>query len=114
VKKDPYGLGQLDEPLLEAEISLKKQADFERDYLRATNLKVQPGFPPEYMLQKNKWGRELRLYFNSPVVAAYMRAVRIKVEQEKGYKLQYKFRVNSGDVWWELVRKYGFRLGKNP
>jgi hypothetical protein len=66
------------------------------------------------MLQDNKWGRELRIYFNSPVIAAYLRAKRFKVEEGKGYKSNYKFRVNSKDLWWELVKKYGFRLGENP
>jgi len=113
MKNDPYGLGKLDEPFFEAEVPPKKQPDFEKRYLQATGLKVSPKFPPEYQSQPNKRGPELRIYFNSEIVAVYLRFKRYNVTQGHPYKNKYRYRVSKNELWWELVEEHGFRLGAN-
>ena len=110
---DPYGFNAASGTLLEAEVATSKTGVFEDRYLQATGVAVKPGTPQEYQLQPNKWGAECRIYFNSASVAAHLTSLGMHVEGPRPYNDHYTYRVNSHDLWWELVENYGFRLGVN-
>ena len=101
--------------LLEAEVAPGSQTRFENRYLAATGVSVSPGSPPHYQSQGNKWGSELRVYFNDPAMAASLSAVGLNVERGRnGYRSgEYRFRVNDNRFWWKLVETSGLRLGLN-
>lgn len=101
--------------LLEAEVSPKGQNSFERRYFRASGITITPGNPAYYQSQTNKWGAELRIYFNDPSVAVMLHALGIHVEdQRSGYKSgAYRFRSSKNSLWWTLVEAHSFRLGLN-
>jgi hypothetical protein len=99
--------------LLEAEVSPRVQARFEQRYQAATNQNVTPGNPVHYQNQPNKWGEEVRVYFNDPGMAVALAANGYHVENSlKAYQGQnYRFRINSKKLWWGLVEDHGLRLG---
>lgn len=101
--------------LLEAEVVPRGQPQFEKRYKRATRRIVSPGKPKFYMSQDNKWGTELRVYFNNPLLACLLKKRGIHVEStRRGYKAgEYLYRINSNKLWWELVEDCGLRLGLN-
>jgi hypothetical protein len=101
--------------LLEAEVAPKQQQRFAKRYKTTTGQKVSPGNPQYYQHQPNKWGSELRLYFNDATMAASLQALGIHVEyRQRGYKAgQYRYRFNDNKLWWKLVNKYRLRLGPN-
>lgn len=109
------GFGKGVNLFLEAEVPPKGQNGFEHRYKAATGKTVSPGSPPEYKLQRNKWGPELRIYFNDAAMAAILKALDMHVEGPRnGYRSgEYAFRVNNNDLWWKLVEGYGFELGLN-
>ena len=99
--------------LLEAEVAPRAQAKFEQRYFAATNQAVTPGNPVHYQNQPNKWGAEVRIYFNDPGMAVVLATNGYHVENSlKAYQGQnYRFRVNSKKLWWALVESQGLRLG---
>lgn len=99
--------------LLQAEVAPRVQARFEARYQLATGLPVTPGNPVHYQNQPNKWGEEVRIYFNDPGMAVTLAVAGYNVENSlKAYQGQnYRFRVNSKKLWWALVEDHGFRLG---
>lgn len=101
--------------LLEAEVAPSGQGRFESRYEAATGLRVSPGSPEYYQNQSNKWGTELRVYFNDPGMAAALEASGVRVEgPRRGYKAgMYRYRFNKNRLWWRLVEEYGLRLGPN-
>lgn len=101
--------------LLEAEVAPKGHAEFEARYSAATKRIVSPGSPIHYQNQSNKWGAELRVYFNNDDVAATLRKAGLHVEHPRlGYKSgDYKYRANDNELWWELVESHGLHLGLN-
>ena len=103
------------EILLEAEVAAGSQTRFEKRYLAATGIHVSPGAPAHYQNQPNKWGAELRVYFNNPAMAASLSAMGIAVESSRsGYRSgQYRFRVNNSKFWWKLIENSGLKLGHN-
>lgn len=101
--------------LLEAEVSPSGSARFERRYQAATGIVVSPGTPEHYQCQSNKWGAELRVYFNDHAMATALNASGVHVEgPRRGYKSgQYRYRFNDNSLWWKLVEDQGLRLGSN-
>lgn len=101
--------------LLEAEVAPSAQTRFESRYQKATGLSVSPGSPGYYQDQPNKWGSELRVYFNDPGFATMLMGLGVHVEYpRKGYKSgDYKFRFNDNKLWWKLVEVAGLQLGPN-
>jgi hypothetical protein len=101
--------------LLEAEVASTKHSEFEERYSRATGQTVSPGRPSHYQDQPNKWGAELRVYFNDADLAAKLSARGMNVENRvTGYLSgAYAYRVNDNDYWWQLVERDGLRLGRN-
>jgi hypothetical protein len=101
--------------LLQAEAAPGAQQGFEARYSAATGQNVSPGSPPDYQSQDNKWGLELRAYFNDPTVAAWAAGCGFHVEQGRGGYLsgKYVYRVNTNEFWWDLVESRGLRLGLN-
>jgi hypothetical protein len=101
--------------LLQAEVPAGAQADFERRYAAATGSTVSAGGSADYQAQDNKWGPELRIYFNDPALAASFNASGHHVEQGRSGYLSgsYAYRINNNDLWWELVETHGLHLGLN-
>lgn len=101
--------------MLEAEVAPNGQTRFEKRYKAATRRTVLPGKPQHYQSQPNKWGAELRVYFNDQNLADMLEAKGVRVEgPRKGYKAgEYRYRVNDNKLWWNLVEKQGKRLGLN-
>lgn len=100
--------------LLEAEVAPKAQARFQNRYLAATGLSVSPGSPVHYQHQANKWGAELRVYFNDQVLANVLAASGLKVEtRQRGYQGGYQYRVSNNKFWWKLVEDQHMTLGLN-
>ena len=101
--------------LLEAEVAPQAQARFQKRSKAATSRVVSPGSPEHYQHQPDKWGAELRVYFNDPGMAASLMANGVHVEgPRKGYKAgEYLYRFNNNKLWWELVEAHGLRLGPN-
>lgn len=101
--------------LLEAEVAPNGQAAFENRYLSATARAITPGKTKNYQSQPNKWGSELRVYFNDPGMAVSLAANGLHVEHSrKGYRAgAYHFRVNDNAFWWKLVEHHGLRLGSS-
>lgn len=91
-----YGL------LLEAEVPPKGQSRFEKRYKAATQLAVTPGNPKYYQNQPDRWGAELRVYFNDHGMAAALAAMGVHVEHPlKAYKSgKYRYRFNKNKLWW--------------
>ncbi|MBW2135819.1 MAG: hypothetical protein JRG72_11445, partial [Deltaproteobacteria bacterium] len=111
---NPFGLDLSGEIYLEAEVAPRVRETFERRYFDATGIQVSPGRPSEYQMQTNKWGAELRIYFNSERLADYLRSRGINIEGARFYRPEYLYRVNNNDIWWNLIEQYGYRLGRNP
>lgn len=101
--------------LLEAEVSPRAKARFEKRYQNAAGKIVSPGKPKHYQIQKNKWGAELRVYFNHSSMATALKASGVHIEgPRKGYKSgAYRYRFNDSKLWWRLVENQGLRLGVN-
>lgn len=101
--------------LLEAEVTSSGARDFETRYYNATGLTVTAGNPQNYQRQENKWGTELRVYFNDQAAKNVFETNRVSVESSRsGYKSgEYLYRINNNEAWWELVEKHGLRLGIN-
>lgn len=99
--------------LLEAEVAPSGQGRFEKRYQAATGKTISPGTTPNYQSQPNKWGAELRIYFNDPGMAVSLAAHGVKVEYGRAGYLsgKYRYRANSNKLWWELVENHGLRLG---
>ena len=106
---------QRPEVLLEAEVPPSGREGFEQKYKQATGQSVSPGNPDSYQLQHDKWGPELRVYFNDPAMVALLESIGIYVEhRDTGYKAsQYQYRFNNNSLWWKLVNDCGLRLGSN-
>lgn len=67
-----------------------------------------------YQYQRNKWGTECRIYFNS-MVDLSCKFAELKINVEKGarsYKSKYNYRINSCEFFWSLINA-GHRLGVN-
>ena len=101
--------------LLEAEVAPNAQLEFETRYQTVTGVAITPGDPQHYQSQPNKWGTELRVYFNDPAMAVSLKAHGVHVEYpRRGYMSgNYQYRFNDNDLWWRLVEDYGLRLGVN-
>jgi len=100
---------------LEAEVVSNKQQGFETRYQAATGSTISPGSPQAYQSQNNKWGAELRIYFNDTTIESTLRASGLTVEtHNSGYKSgEFSFRVNNNDFWWFLVESLGATIGQN-
>lgn len=100
---------------LEAEVPSGSATTFETRYQKATSDNISPGSPPEYKEQDNKWGKELRIYFNDTSQKAALIKKGFNVETRKSGYLsgEYLYRVNSNDLWWDLVESHGAKLGTN-
>jgi hypothetical protein len=101
--------------LLQAEVAAGARPAFEQRYLLATGRNIVPGNPKHYQAQDNKWGAELRVYFNDPGMAVSLAASGLPVEYgRRGYLAgKFRYRVNKNEFWWELVENHGLRLGSS-
>ena len=105
--------GKFDRLLLEAEVAPTSLAEFQKKY---TALAGNSPTPSEYFqIQDNKWGAELRVYFDAEDwVCDSLGVLGHGIEDRAGggYRSEYQYRINSQDLFWHLV-KHGYRLGPN-
>jgi len=111
--EDPYGFRKLDHPHFDAEVSKSSQPDFEHHYYLATGQRIRPNITADYFSIDNKWGAELRIYFNAREVAIAFRKEGVHVEEWPPFRSEYRYRINLSRVWWDLVERWGFRIGIN-
>ncbi len=96
---------------LHAEIAPKFVKEFQDQYFRKTKTRIAPGI--HFQVQPNKYGRELRVYFDaSDAQFAALRSDGHHVEgpRDGGYLSgSYRYRINDMGLFWDLVSD-GFRL----
>jgi hypothetical protein len=109
---DPYGFHN-ECVQIEPEVATNSVERFAAQYLNASGVSVKPGHPPEFMEQANKHGIELRVCFNSSVVADRLGELGYAVEDGLSDHSLYRFRANGGKLVWHLIEKYVYRLGRN-
>lgn len=96
---------------LEAEVAPKRRAGFETRYAFLTDSRPEPD--GAYQIQANKFGVEARVYFNATEDdIKNLRRAGFNVTFTAGYRNEYAYRINSVDLFWDLIRK-GFKLGDN-
>lgn len=98
--------------LLEAEVAPSRRAQFEEQYLEVAG---EPALVGEfYQLQPNKWGAELRVYFNCATdLSDDFADLDVTVEEgARPYHTTRRYRVNNNAFFWALVAG-GYRLGHN-
>ena len=105
-------LDRLNDVFLEVEVNPKGAARFEEQYRDITG--EIPTLGNGYQHQPNKWGREVRVYFNSTAdLEDDFTSIDVHVEQgNRPYRDEWQYRTNSFEFFWELVR-LGYRLGQN-
>jgi hypothetical protein len=98
--------------VLEVEVNPNAAARFESRYSAAAG--SNPRLGVGYQHQPNKWGLEVRVYFNSPIdMSDEFTSVDVYVEQGKRpYRKRWTYRLNDREFFWALVDA-GYRLGEN-
>lgn len=98
--------------VLEVEVKSEKAGQFEARYKKITgsNPKIGTG----YQHQPNKWGEEVRVYFNTAVnMLDDFKSLGVYVEKgARPYRKRWRYRTNDKDFFWSLVEA-GYRLGEN-
>lgn len=104
--------GQAADVFLEVEVNPDAAHDFESEYLDLTG--TAPVLGSGYQHQPNKWGREVRVYFNGEAeLLDDLASVDVHVEQGvRPYRARWVYRTNDRDFFWSLIRA-GYRLGEN-
>lgn len=97
---------------LEVEANPKSADQFEHRY--AALVGVNPAIGRGYQHQPNKWGTEVRVYFNSDIdLSDEFAAIDVYVEHgSRPYRNQWAYRTNDREFFWALVEA-GYRLGQN-
>lgn len=97
---------------LEVEVPSKRSRSFEQRYEAITG--VAPTIGNGYQIQENKWGLEVRVYFNCEEdLEDEFTSVDVHVERGgRPYKANRIYRVNDREFFWALVNN-GYRLGEN-
>lgn len=103
---------QATDVFLEVEVPQEKAHSFDTEYLKITG--TMPVLGPGYKYQSNKWGREVRVYFNAEAeLLDDLASIDVYVEQrERPYQTYRTYRINDRDFFWSLIRA-GYRLGEN-
>lgn len=98
--------------VLEAEVNPGAAARFEARYRSITG--SSPTVGDGYQHQPNKWGLEVRVYFNSEEdMSDDFSDIDVYVEQgDRPYRKRWKYRLNDREFFWSLVEA-GYRLGEN-
>lgn len=97
---------------MEAEVHPDRAINFENKYSSTSG--DRPVIGTGYQHQKNKWGTECRIYFNSKTDLSGEFS-KLNIEIEKGtrpYKSEYCYRINNCEFFWSLVGAR-YKLGKN-
>lgn len=104
--------GKFSDLLLEAEVAPSSVGEFTSHYGRLAG--KSPAASDYFQIQDNKWGLELRVYFNAPDwVCDSLRTLGYHIEDRSGgYRPEYAFRINHQGLFWSLV-SHGYRLGHN-
>lgn len=101
------------ELLLEVEVAPSSKEEFTSQYASLTG--SNPVNSPFCQSQPDKWGIECRAYFNAQDwVVESLKKLGHHVENRTGdgYRPEYTFRVNSQELFWQLI-EHGYRLGEN-
>lgn len=103
---------QASDIFLEVEVNPDSADTFESKYLDITDQR--PVLGSSYQHQRNKWGCEVRVYFNSePELLDDLASADVHVEQgERPYRSRWSYRINDRDFFWSLIHA-GYRLGEN-
>ncbi len=98
--------------VLEVEVNPDAAARFESRYRAITG--SDPKLGVGYQHQPNKWGLEVRVYFNSEVdMSDEFTSIDVYVEQgDRPYRKLWVYRLNDREFFWSLVEA-GYRLGEN-
>lgn len=98
--------------VLEVEVNPNAADRFETRYQAITG--TLPELGNGYQHQENKWGLEVRVYFNSEVdMSDEFTTIDVHVEQaNRPYRKRWVYRVNDREFFWALVDA-GYRLGEN-
>ena len=98
--------------VLEVEVNPDAAGRFASRYQRKTG--SNPKLGEGYQHQPNKWGLEVRVYFNSEVdMSDEFTSIDVYVEQgDRPYRTHRVYRSNDRDFFWSLVEA-GYRLGEN-
>lgn len=95
---------------LECEAKAGKLGGFCKDYTTKTG--IAPDMSAVHTIE-DKWGVELRVYFDGSDAADRLGSEGHRVEnRETGFGSERQYRVNSKDLFWEMVDS-GYRLGNN-
>lgn len=98
--------------VLEVEVNPNAVCEFESWYQAETGLKPKLGVG--YQRQPNKWGLEVRVYFNTEVdMSNEFASIGVHVEQGKRpYRKRWVYRLNNRTFFEKLIAA-GYRLGQN-
>jgi hypothetical protein len=98
--------------VLEVEVNPNGAGRFEERYQAITGESPELGIG--YQHQENKWGLEVRVYFNSDVdLSDEFTTIDVHVEQgARPYRQRWVYRVNDREFFWALIDD-GYRLGEN-
>jgi len=97
---------------LEAEANPSSASRFERKYQDVAGSAPVRG--DGYQHQRNKWGTEVRVYFNCDSdLSTDFSNEDVYVERgRRPYRKQWRYRTNDREFFWALVNA-GYRLGAN-
>lgn len=95
---------------LDVETHPRRQQSFETEYRQWTGITPVPDAHNYYVWSPdvNKWGKEMRIYFNGNNNNIPRELFNLSVSPRPGFG--YDFRVNNNDFVWDLI-EYGFLLG---
>lgn len=97
--------------LLEAEVAPSQRTKFQEEYKQRTG--QAPRLGKYYQLQRNKFGAELRVYFDASEKTVTRLKTKFTVERRAGgYHGDREFRINTQNFFWHMVKR-GYRLGEN-
>ncbi len=100
------------EVFLEVEVKPECRDEFNKKYIALTG--EDPSTSPYVQNQTDKWGLECRIYFNGDTKCiAALNKLEYHVETDrKQYRDEFSNRVNSQDLFWELINS-GYKLVPN-
>jgi len=93
---------------IDVELPRKSASNFEKQYQEITGVLPIPDNINYYILDHtaNKWGVEMRIYFNSNKnIPSYLARLVVDSRPSSGYNS----RINNNKLVWKLIR-HGFRL----
>ena len=95
---------------LECEVKTDRLGNFSKDYKEKAG--IDPDLAAVHTVD-DKWGTELRVYFDGDDAADELGSQGYHVENRAtGFGSERQYRINNNDLFWEMVNA-GFKLGNN-